>query len=84
MSVATDGTGSGSAEPDWDEAEFPMEEFEAMLDAVPTVERLSERLAGLQRRVQEGREGDGLARETREEIEAELEDIQEQVERLPF
>ena len=44
MSGATDGTDSGSTEPDWDEAEFSMEEFEAMLDAMPTVERLSERL----------------------------------------
>lgn len=80
MSEATDGPASGSTEPDWDEAEW--EEFGALLDAMPSLDRLGERLARLQRRVQESLESDEPQVETTEDIEAELEEIREQLESL--
>lgn len=83
MDETIDDAGSGSTKPGPGEEESWSEEFEAMLDAMPTVDRLRERLARLQRRYQESLESDEPQADTMKEIAAEVEEIHEQIERLP-
>gem|GEM_PF-6445242 len=54
-----------------------------MLDAMPTIDRLSRRLARLQRRYRTSVESDEPQGDTMREIAAELEEIREEMKGLP-
>lgn len=83
MDETTDSAGSGPANPQPDAVEPWEEEFEAMLDAMPTIDRLSRRLARLQRRYRTSVESDEPQGDTMREIAAELEEIREEMKGLP-
>lgn len=83
MDETTDGAGSGSTNPQPDGEEPWREEFEAMLDAMPTIDWLSERLARLHRRYRASVESDEPQVATMREIEAKLEEIREEMKGLP-
>lgn len=84
MDETTDGAGSGSTSPDRDGEVRWREGFDAMLDAMPTVDRLGERLARLQRRYRVSVESDEPQGDAMKEIGAGLEGVREEVERLPI